>query len=436
MREKIIKLLRWLLKVLAKLTIKKYKPGVIGITGTVGKTSTKEMIFSVLKSERKVRSSSKSFNNEIGLPLAILGDWETTGRFFFWFKVFLYSIRQLLIKNKTYPDLLVLEYGIDRPGDMSYLLEIVKPSIGVFTAMSDIPSHVEFFSGPEAVFREKSKLIVHLPATGFAVLNADNDLILSLRSQIKTHAVTFGFSENADVRITNFENKLDSKFVGLSFKLNYGGSVVPIRIEGVFGKGIAYSAACSAAVGLIFGINLIKIAEALALYKPPPGRMRFIKGIKESVIIDDTYNASPIAMKEALDVLASLKAKRKIAVLGDMLEIGKYTFEAHESIGRLAAKIVNFLFTVGIRGKIIAEAAAQAGLKSERIFHFETINELGEVLKGKLQKNDLVLIKASQAVRLEKVVKGIMTEPDKASELLVRQNKLWLEKPGIYDKKI
>jgi UDP-N-acetylmuramoyl-tripeptide--D-alanyl-D-alanine ligase len=363
------------------LTVKKYKPGIIGITGNVGKTSTKEMIFSVLKSERRVRCPSKSFNNEIGLPLAILGEWENTGRFFFWLSVLWRSIYQLLIKNKSYPDLLVLEYGIDKPGDMSYLLEIAKPSVGVFTAMSDIPVHVEFFSGPEAVFREKSKLITHLPATGFAVLNADNDLILSLCSQMRAHTVTFGFSEKADVRITNFENKLDIKTGGISFKLNYGGSLVPVRLEGVFGKGMAYSAAASAAVGLIFGINLIKIAESLANYQPPSGRMRFIKGIRESIIIDDTYNASPLAMKEALDVLSNLKAKRKIAVLGDMLELGKYTFEGHEMIGRLAAKIVDVLFTIGIRGKLIAESARRAGLRTDQIFHFESINELSRVLQ-------------------------------------------------------
>jgi UDP-N-acetylmuramoyl-tripeptide--D-alanyl-D-alanine ligase len=436
MRFLVLKILKMILKTLARATVARYQSGIIGITGTVGKTSTKETVFIILRRERRVRCSSKSFNNEIGLPLAILGDWEATGGFFFWLEVLRRSFHQLLFKTQSYPDLLVLEYGIDRPGDMSYLLKIARPSVGILTAVGDIPVHVEFFPGPEAILREKSKLITHLPATGFAVLNADDASILNLRFQTRAHTVTFGFSEFADVRVTNFKNRFDGKSGGVAFKLNYGGSVVPVRLDGLLGRGMVYSAAAGAAVGLIFGMNLIKIAEALSGYEPPAGRMRLIGGLKGTTIIDDSYNASPIAMREALGTVRLLKAKRKIAVLADMLEIGKYTFEAHEAMGRLAAKTVDILFTVGIRGKIIAETARQAGMKEERIFHFRTVDEAGRTLQIKLQKGDLILVKASQAVRLEKVVKEVMAEPDKAEKLLVRQDKLWLAKPGMYDEEV
>jgi len=177
----------------------------------------------------------------------------------------------------------------------------------------------------------------------------------------------------------------------------------------------------------------VEIAEALNRYESLPGRFKIIAGVKSSTVIDDTYNASPLAMQEALDTLRSLKAKRKIAVLGDMLEIGKYTLQAHESIGRLAAKSVDILITIGLRAKFIAEAAIRAGLPKRSIFNFMSVVEAGVFLRNKIQKGDLILIKGSQAVRMEKIVKEIMAEPGRASELLVRQSKVWLHKPGMYD---
>lgn len=433
MRKLFLFFLKKKLKLLAKLTINKYRPGIIGVTGNVGKTSVKEAIAAVLKRERKVNSSSKSFNNEIGLPLAVLGDWPDTGGVYFWFKVIIKSIGQLIWKNPNYPDILILEYGVDRPGDMDYLLAIARPSVGVLTAVGDIPVHVEFFAGPEGVLKEKSKLIMSLPTTGFTVLNADDAGVLELKSKSRGHVITFGFSEMSEMRIINFENWFDGKNGGVSFKLSYGGNVVPVKINGFLGKTQAYASAAAAAVGLIFGLNLVKISEALTTYEGPPGRMRILPGLKNTVIIDDTYNASPLAMQAALETVGSFKAKRKIGVLGDMLEIGRYTFEAHENIGRLAAKTLNLLLTVGIRGKIIAETAKTAGLAEKNIFHFNTVNEIGPFLQSRLQKGDLILIKASQAVRLEKVVEEIMAEPAKTEKLLVRQNKAWLNKPGIYD---
>jgi UDP-N-acetylmuramoyl-tripeptide--D-alanyl-D-alanine ligase len=433
MRSSSIKILHWILKTLARLTVKKYKPDIVGITGTVGKTSTKFALETVLKTTRRARASSKSFNNELGLPLTILGPWEDVGGFFFWLKVFLFSITQLVIKNSNYPEILILEYGIDRPGDMKYLLDIARPNVGIFTALGQIPVHVEFFAGPEAIAREKSKLIQNLPATGFAILNADDAIVLETKNQTRAQVITFGFDEGADVRISNFSQSYDGRIASTTFKLSYGGSLVPVRIENALGKGQAYSAAAVAAAGLIFGMNLVKIVEALKKYEAPAGRLKVLPGIKETTIIDDTYNASPLAMREALDTLKSLGAKRKIAVLGDMLELGKYTLQAHEEIGRLVAKRAQILITVGLRGKFFAEAALKAGLPKKSIFSFMSVGEAGRFLQKIMQKGDLILVKASQGVRLEKIVKEVMADPIRADELLVRQNKTWLKKPGLYD---
>ncbi len=435
MKKILLKILTACLKKIAALTISKYKPSIVGVTGNVGKTSTKTAVFQVLSSERKVRTASKNFNNELGLPTTIIGDFKDTDEKLFWPKVLFRGLSQLVIKNKNYPEMIVLEYGIDRPGDMSYLLNIARPDVGVITAIGDIPVHVEFFDGPDGIAKEKSKLIAQLPSTGFAILNADDSHLDFFKEQTRGHVITYGFEKNSDVKITAFSNEVDDEngtgFI--SFKINYGGSMVPVRMEGMVGHSAAYAAGAAGAVGLIFGMNLVKIAETLNKYKNPPGRERVIKGIKNTAIIDDSYNASPQAMEEALGTMKNIKAKRKIAVLGDMLELGHHTLEGHRKIGRLTPKSADILITVGQRAKSIAEEALKNGLDKRNVFSTENINEAAEFLKNTLKKGDLVLIKGSQSVRLEKVTKQIMDDPLSAKDLLVRQSDAWLAKPGMYE---
>ena len=434
MKNFFLSILKKKVKFLAKLTLKRYKPGIVGITGNIGKTSTKEAVGVVLSQARRVRASSKNFNNELGLPLSILGDWNVTEGIFFWMKVFFKSIYQLVIKNKKYPEIIVLEYGVDRAGDMKYLLDIARPHIGIFTAMGDeMPVHIEFFSGIEAIVKEKSRLIQQLPTTGFAILNADDIRVMATREYTHANVVTFGFSEKANMRISGFSSYVSEDGGGVTFKLTYGGSVVPVRIDGGLGRAPAYAAAIGAVVGLVFGMNLVKIAEALSHYIPPSGRERVIRGVRHSIIIDDTYNASPSATKEALSTLKSLSAKRKIAVLGDMLELGKYTFDEHQAIGRLIPESADLLFTVGIRAKIIAETAEKIGFSKKKIFVFTNIHEAAMQLQQKVLRGDLILIKGSQGVRMERVVKEIMAEPLRAKEFLVRQSRSWLRRAGLYD---
>ncbi len=433
MKNFLLKCLKLKLKVLAKVTLWRYKPTVIGITGNVGKTSAKMIVETVLGQAKRLRASSKSFNNEIGLPLAILGNWKETGGIFFWLKVLLVSCFRIIVKSFSYPEVLVLEYGVDKPGDMKYLLDIVRPHTGVITAIGEIPVHVEFFAGKDAIAKEKAKLVHQLPATGFALLNADDVTVCAMREQTRANVITYGFSENADMKIINFEEVFERGMAVLTFKLHYGGSFIPVRLEGVFGRPQGYAAAVAAAIGLIFGMNLVTIAEALDDYHSPAGRLKLLQGIKGSYILDDTYNASPLAVEAALTVLKGLKTARKIAVLGDMLEIGKYTLEAHESIGKLAAKSVDILITVGMRGKFIAEGARKAGMPKESINVFDGIGEAGMFLQSKLKRGDAVLVKGSQAVRMEKIVKEVLANPEQAEQLLVRQNKAWLKKKGAYE---
>ena len=329
-----VKILEWILKKLSQLTIWRFQPQIIAITGSAGKTSTKEAVYIVLKNHHRVRKSEGNLNNELGLPLAILGEWrdeelklvsreqprgtKTIKKFFFWLKVILSAlIRVAYLRKLAYPQVLILEYAADRPGDIKELLEIARPIIGIVTTVGQIPVHVEFFSGPEAVAREKAKLIESLPANGFAVLNFDNEIVMKMKEQTRARIITFGFEQGADLKISSFENRSDGEIpMGISFKLEYGGSFVPVILKSCFGKAQAYAAAISACVGLIYDLNLVEISEALSNnYEPAMGRMNLLKGIKNTYIIDDTYNASPLSVEEALNTINGLPAKRKIAVL-------------------------------------------------------------------------------------------------------------------------
>jgi len=430
-----VTILKKILHKLARLTIWRFRPGIIGVTGSAGKTSAKLAIKAVLERDRRVRMSSGNLNNDLGLPLTILGHWSAedlslvshvtprgTKRFQkigFWIKVIFSSAWRIVFSSpRDYPEILILEYGADRPGDIKYLLSIARPNISVITAIGDIPVHVEFYGGPDEVAREKGRLIEYLPVGGFAILNGDDSAVMNLQSRTRARVMTFGFDKGCEVRISRFENKLkDGQLSGISFKLEHGSGVVPVRIDNVFGRAHAYAAGAAAAIGLAFGMNLVTISEALTRYAPPESRMQLLPGIKYTFIIDDSYNASVIAMRAALETLAALPAKRKVAILGDMLEIGKYTPEAHEMVGRIAAEAADVLFTVGPRAKFIAGAAREEGMKRAAIFSFDTADEARKQVKDFIKKGDLILIKGSHSMELNKIVEEIKDQTPAAVQV-------------------
>ncbi|HAM95668.1 TPA: hypothetical protein DCP13_02140 [Candidatus Azambacteria bacterium] len=422
MKNNMRRFLQHLLRILAAAVLKKYRPYVIAVTGSVGKTSTKEAIFAVSKSfEPKTRRSFANYNTEIGVPLTILSEKEKIRGFRSWLKVILKGLT-LLALRLDYPKILILEMAADRPGDIKYLTEFVKPNVGVVTAIGEIPVHVEFFSGPKAVAREKAVLIESVAPSGRSILNYDDEVVLEMKEKSRARVLTFGFSPEADVKATNYEMRSPASGdqAGISFKLEYGGSFVPARLYDVFGKQAVYAVLAAASCGLVLGMNLVEISEALKNYQSPPGRMRIIKGIKNAWIIDDTYNASPLSTTAALEALRAIEGKRRIAVLGDMREIGKYSEEAHQTIGEKAAEFADLLFTVGEKARFIKSAAIQYGLSEEKIFHFDTQEEAGRALQNAVKQEDIILIKGSRAMKMEKIVEEIMAEPRRADELLVR----------------
>ncbi len=407
MKQTAIKILQWMLKKLAQATIWRYRPGIIAVTGSVGKTSTKIAIATVLKAQRSVRFARGNFNNELGVPLTILGDYEKIEGFLFWPTVILEAIRRIIVKEE-YPEILILEYGIDRPHDMKHLVSIARPNIGVMTAIGDVPVHVEFFDSPEALAREKARLIESLPVGGFAILNGDSDIVMGLTTRTRARVVTYGFGKGVDIAISNFANRVSGdRPVGISFRIEYAGTAATVTMDNVFGKSYAYAAAAGAAVGLAFGMHLTPIADALREYEPATSRMELIPGLKDTFILNDAYNASPLSMRAALDTLRDLPGKRKIAVLGDMLEIGKYAMGSHEAIGEEASKVADILITVGSRAKFIAEGARKAGMKKTAIYSFENTEETHPQLQEVMRKGDLVLLKASHSIGLESLVEKV-----------------------------
>jgi len=429
------KLIQLKLKILSKLILKKYKPKIIGITGSVGKTSAKEAVYTVLKTKFNVRRNTKNYNNEIGLPLTIIGSDSPGKSIFGWLGVFFKALGLILFKDKNYPKILVLEMGVDRPGDMKYLMGIAKGDIGIVTLISH--SHEEFFEDVKEIQKEKGLLVENLKPGGWAILNFDDELTRELAGKSKVKVLSYGFKEGAMLRaqelVFSFEKTKEvDNLLGLSFKLTYNGSFIPVLLPQVIGYNSIYAALVAAAVGLTMEMNLVEISKAMREFDSPNGRMNLIDGIKHTLIIDDTYNSSPISVMSALDIVSKIpiaKGARRFAVLGDMLELGKYSEEGHREVGRYAAKSgANKLITVGERSRDIARSAEEAGMARDNIFEYTDVAEAGRFIQQRIEQGDLILVKGSQGMRLEKIVKEIMAEPLRAKELLVRQEEEWEDK--------
>lgn len=424
-----------LLAFFAKRIIKKYQPMIVGITGSVGKTSSKEAISLILSCKKRVRANFSNYNNEFGLPLTIIGLKSPGKNIFKWLSIFLFAIKLLFFKDKNYPEILVLEMGIDREGDMDYLLKIVKPDRAVLTNISH--SHMEYFGSLEKIKKEKAKLLHGLKKNGVAVINFDNEECRDVSKNLKSVFISYGLKTESDVfaKDINFvlpEKNLKDNFFGVNFKLEYKGSVVPVSLPGLVGIAPVYAILSAVSVAISLGYNLIDLIDCLKKFKNQAGRMNVISGIKNTIIIDDTYNSSPESSLVALNFMKEIKKKKgtkKIAVLGDMLELGSYTVGGHRLVGEKALEAnVDEMILVGEKARDIGRGAIDKGFDKDFIFNFMNVDEAGLFLQNRISEGDIILLKASQGIRLEKAVKEIMAEPNLAEELLVRQSDSWKDK--------
>ncbi len=423
------KIIVYLLTAEAKLLLKRHRPIIIAVTGSVGKTSMKDAIYSVIKRHVSARKSEKSFNSDIGVPLTVLGLPNAWNNPFLWLKNLADGFMVALF-SKTYPSYLILETGVDRPGDMEKLTSWIKPDIVVLTRFPDVPVHVEFFSGPEAVIAEKMKLVEALKPEGVVIYNHDDQLIQAQLANVRQQAI--GYSRFLPSQFVASDDGIyyeDDVPAGVKFIVKHFEEAQLVKVQGAIGLQLVYTYIGAVAVGMQCGIALADAAKALFDHAPAPGRMRVIPGLKGSTIIDDSYNASPIAVEQALQTMKELKhAKRRIAVIGDMLELGRFSAREHERVGEIAGGTVDALFTIGVRARKIAEGALEHGLAEKCIFQYEDVAKAGRELQAYLKPGDVILVKASQGIRAERVVEEIMAHPDQAPALLARQDEAWRAK--------
>jgi UDP-N-acetylmuramoyl-tripeptide--D-alanyl-D-alanine ligase len=295
----------------------------------------------------------------------------------------------------------------------------------VITAIT--PVHTEQFNGLEGVAREKGKLFRAIARVGWVVVNGDDEFVEKIASTCKAQKINYAINkvETATVKASEISvsrsNKVATGIAGVSFKLMTNGTVTPVLLKGVLGEHQVYSALVAASVAQIFEVNMDDIAEGLRKAHKQPGRMRIIEGIKHTTIIDDTYNASPKPMECAIKTASELETDGKtFAVLGDMLELGSISEDEHSKIGNLVAKSgIDVLICVGERARDIARGAESAGMSEDKVFRFSVPEDAGLFVQRRIEQGDLILVKGSRGIGMEKVVKEIMAHPENAGELLV-----------------
>ena len=356
----------------------KYDPIVIGVTGSVGKTTTREMISAVVAAKGHVLKSEGNFNNEIGVPLTLLN---------------------LSSKHKV----AVVEMAMRGKGQIEYLAKIVKPSIGVITNIH--MSHIECLGSLDAIADAKAELLDYLPLDGYAVLNADDDYFNFLRSRAKCNVVSFGENENANVRALScgLDSMGRSSFEVVTPR---GSFAVKIQVPGEHNIKDALSAI---AIGEILEISHEHIQEALGKLKAFEKRSNVIPSKRGFVVIDDTYNASPASVKSAIKTLCMMEGGRKFAILGDMLELGDHSVSSHIEIGKLVAQSnIDYLVTVGELASLIARSAIDSGMPRSNVTEYEDSVAASKEMPTKVQEHDVILVKGSRAIKMERVVEGLI----------------------------
>jgi UDP-N-acetylmuramoyl-tripeptide--D-alanyl-D-alanine ligase len=354
----------------------KFSLPVVGITGSIGKSSTKELTSGLLGTRLRVLKSPKSYNNEFGLPLSVL-----------------------MIDGAT--DVAVLEMGTYGPGELTELAEIAQPTVAVVTNVGH--SHLERMGSQDGIARAKGELVAALPGDGVAVLNGDDHRVRAMAGLTSARILLYGFGDDCDLRASDLE---DHGLDGLSFTLHWAGESRRLDHAPLLGAHSVYTALAATGTALAVGLTFAEVTVAL-LTPHPAVRLLVVPGPGGSTIIDDSYNAAPASVLAALDILARTPAERRLVVLGDMLELGDYEDEAHRIVGRRVAEVADTLLTIGPRARIIADEAARSGVTADRIVTFDRKDEVVAALSSDLRAGDAVLIKGSRGLALEDVVAAL-----------------------------
>jgi len=364
------------LQQIARLWRRKLDLRVIGITGSVGKSTTKEIVAEVLSQRYSTLKNPGNLNNEIGLPLSIL-------------------------RLSSGHQRAVLEMGFYVPGEISFLCDIALPQVGVVTNIGTV--HAERAGSQENIFIGKTELVQALPPApeGVAILNYDDPWVRKMEEKTRAQVFYYGLSPEADLWADDVTGLgLD----GIRFRLHYQRETLHARVP-LIGRHSVHTVLRAAAVGLVEGLTWQEIFDGLRQGHTQL-RLAVVRSKTGALMLDDTYNASPESMLAALNLLDEMEG-RKIAVLGDMLELGPYERQGHELIGRRAAQVVNILITLGQRGHMIADAARKAGLERSSIQELEDLEPIVKWLETNLTNTDSVLIKGSHSLRMDRIVTSL-----------------------------
>lgn len=351
---------------------------VIGVTGSVGKTTTKETVASLLGAWFTVHRSPANLNTEIGLPMA-------------------------LMSIQPNDQVSVLELGMHAAGEIRILARTCEPNVGIVTNVH--AAHLERLGSLENIAEAKSELVRELPPDGLAILNADDERVAAMGRLASCAVVTFGTAESADLRALNLRSH---GLQGVEFDIRYQGQRSHVGMKTI-GAHSVYSALPALAAALHAGISFREATATLRTVALAP-RLVPLAGVNGSTVLDDTYNASPASMFAALDVLATAKGRR-IAVLGDMLELGPMEEEGHSSVGTHVAATADWLLTIGSRAEMIAAAAILAGMPGGAVARCRTNAEVVARLTENLEPNDTVLLKGSRAMHLDEIASLLRAAP-------------------------
>ncbi len=355
---------------LAKYYRRKFDIPIIGITGSNGKTTVKDMIYGILSQNLKITKTIGNYNNQVGVPLTVFG----------------------LSKDSRAG---ILEMGISSYAEMENLGEIICPDIAVITNINI--AHMQYFKTVKNLVNAKAKLLDFVPKKGAAVLNADDKYFSFLKSKAKCRVISFGIKNKADVKAEDISLLPASA----KFLLN-GACKITLPIPGIHN---VYNALAAASVSLQFSEDLNLVRDGLRNFKPPEMRMQIIR-VKDLTVINDAYNANPASTRAALEVLENIKAKgRKVFIFGNMFELGDRKVSEHKKIGKLVLESqIDIFITIGELAGLSVAAAKENGFNENRIFSFRNTEEVGEKLLSILQSNDTLLLKGSRAMRLENIL--------------------------------
>ena len=368
---------RLALRALASAYRDRFSIPVVQITGSVGKTTTKEMIAAVLGAKLRVWKTPGNFNNDIGTPLTLLG---------------------LGPEHQA----AVIETGMNHFGEIAYLGEMVRPDVAVISNIGD--AHIEFLGSREGILKAKCEIFTHLRPGGLAVLNGDDPLLNTVQPAV--HTLRCGQSEHCGVRISEIA---DHGVEGITCTVTTEKDIYALTIPAP-GTYMAYSASIAVAVGEALGLSREEIIRGVAAYQPAGSRMRVVRLPENRVILDDCYNANPQSVTAALEVLAKTECDRRVAVLGDMGELGELTEQAHYNMGALAAMLgIDVIAAIGTKAAKIADGAAQSG---GEVLYFETKEEALDALRGQLEPGTAMLLKASHAMEFGRLVEKLQADYD------------------------